>query len=70
MKDKDLSSVGVGRVIELGVDFPDLGIKERDEIQMTVAVKRSGKELESWPKGGVIAFKAPDEDFESSNWLV
>ncbi len=67
---KNMDSVSVGRVIELGVDFADLGIKERDEIQMTVSVKRHDKELEYWPKGGVISFKAPDEEFESANWLV
>lgn len=67
---KDLQSVGVGRVIEAGIDFSDLGIKERDEINLTVSVKRSGRELEYWPKGGVISFRAPDEDFESANWFV
>lgn len=69
-KTRELAALGVGRIIEMGIDFSDLGIKEHDEIQMTVSVKRYDNELECWPKGGIIAFKAPDEDFESANWFV
>lgn len=69
-KVKDLDSFGVSRVIEMGVDFADLGIKEGEEVHLTVSVKRDGKELEYWPKGGIIVFKAPDEDFVASSWFV
>lgn len=69
-KTKSLTTYGVGRIIEIGVPFCDLEIKDGDEVNFTVAVRKSGKEIESWPKGGMIVFKAPDEEFAASSWFV
>ncbi len=69
-KEKDLSTIAVSRIIEIGVDFADLEIKEKDEIEFVVSAKKHGREFESWPKGGMLALRAPDKDFEMSNWIV
>ncbi len=70
VKVKDIDTYGVKKIIEVGVLFSDLNIKPKDEVNFTVALKKDGKELERWPKGGLISFNAPDEDFEASSWFV
>ena len=67
---KNIKTFAVNKIFEIGIPFADIGIKSGDEIHFTVSVKKDGKELESWPKGGVIVFKAPDEEFLSSSWFV
>lgn len=69
-KVKDLDTFGVCNVIEVGIPFSDIGIKGGDEVHLCVSVKKDGKELENWPKGGVIMFNAPDEDYIASSWFV
>ncbi len=67
---KDLSGFAVKKVIEIGIPFSEIKVKPGDEVHFNIAVKKGGNELESWPKGGIIVFKAPDEDFITSSWFV
>jgi hypothetical protein len=69
-KVKSIDSFSVKKVIEIAVPFSDLEIKKGDEVQLAVCVKKDCRELENWPKGGIIVFKAPDEDYLASSWFV
>ncbi|MEK7375819.1 MAG: hypothetical protein AABZ57_01445, partial [Candidatus Margulisiibacteriota bacterium] len=67
---KEVCSVEAKRIIEIGIDFKDLEIAPKAEVNFAVAVKKDDKELERWPKGGIITFNCPDEEFESESWFV
>jgi len=69
-KKQDLDTFAVKKIVEIGVPFADLEIKKGEEVQMSVLVKKDCRELENWPKGGIIVFKAPDEEFLASAWFV
>ncbi len=69
-KVKTTGSVAVNKIIELGVPFADLEIAPGAEVHLTVSVKKDGKDIENWPKGGVIIFRAPDDEYIASSWFV
>ncbi|MCX5749133.1 MAG: glycoside hydrolase family 57 protein [Candidatus Saganbacteria bacterium] len=69
-KKSGISTFAVKKIIEIGVPFSVLEIRQGDEVQLNVSVKKDCRELESWPKGGIINFKAPDEDYLASSWFV
>ena len=58
------------KILELAAGFKDLEIEPKSEVNLAVTVKKEGKELERWPKGGIIVFNCPDEEFEAESWFV
>lgn len=67
---KELETFGIRRIVELGVSFADLGVKKGEKVDFQVFVGRGGLEVEKWPRGGTIAFNAPDERYEQEQWIV
>lgn len=69
-KIKQIETYGANKIIEIGVKFSDLEIVSGAEVAFLVSVKKDGKNIETWPKGGMIIFNAPEEDFEAKSWFV
>jgi alpha-amylase/alpha-mannosidase (GH57 family) len=67
---KNTGSVGVGKIVEMSVSYEDVEVKPGDEIQMIVSVEKETQELERWPRGGSINFKAPDKDYLEKRWTI
>ena len=64
------TDLAVGRIIELGVAFRDLGIKSGDKYFFTIILYKDGLELERFPRAGTIPFVVPDERFQSLMWQL
>jgi len=57
--------VSLGEVLELGVSFADLGIKQGEEVRFIVEiVDQDGDVLERWPRQHFFAVRTPVEDHE------
>jgi len=69
-KVKDIESFCVGRIIEIGLSFSDIAINLGDDACVSVIIGKDGGELERWPRGGLICFSAPTEDYEARFWKV
>ncbi len=67
---KELSSFGIGRIVELGIPFADLGVKSGQHLEFTVVVYKDKQELERWPRGGGITVIVPSESYEQEQWYV
>ncbi|MCX5751279.1 MAG: glycoside hydrolase family 57 protein [Candidatus Saganbacteria bacterium] len=69
-KISNLETFAIKKVIEIGFPFALLEVEPDQEVQFSVSVMRMDQELEVWPKGGVIAFNVPTENFEAEHWFV
>jgi len=69
-QETSINTVAAKDIIELAVPFDLIGVKQNDEVQLFVTVKRAGSEVEKWPYRGYIQFKVPTEDFEATMWQV
>ena len=69
-KEKELKTFAVGRIIEMAIPFPDLGVEAGQKVEFAVVIYKGGQELERWPKDGSITVTAPTVDFELENWSV
>jgi len=67
---RELESFGVGRIIEMGIPFPDLEARPSQLVELVVVVYKDGQELERWPRGGVITVTVPTETYEQEQWYV
>ena len=67
---KTIDSVGVGRVVEMGIPFSEIGASVNDEVQFIIVVEKDHQELERWPRGGSINVRVPDVDYEEKQWSV
>jgi alpha-amylase/alpha-mannosidase (GH57 family) len=67
---KTIDSVGVKRIVEMGVPFSEIGACANDEVQFVTAVEKDDQELERWPRGGSINFSVPGSDYEEKQWSV
>ena len=65
-----LESFGVGRIIELGIPFSQLGAAAGQTVEFVIVVSKDGQELERWPKGGGITITVPTEAYEQEQWYV
>ncbi len=65
------TTVAVGKIAELGVNFKDLAMKAGDKGFFSVLLyDQNGMELERLPKTGTIAFTVPDVDYQSYMWQL
>lgn len=69
-KTKDIDRFAVNKIIEIGVEFSDLEIGKGCDVSFALTVKKDGNVVERWPKGGMIVFTSPGEDFEAQSWFV
>jgi alpha-amylase/alpha-mannosidase (GH57 family) len=70
VKVKELTSFAANKIIEFAVPFADLGVKPGEELHFTITVAHRGNELERWPRGGMIAFRAPTLSYETDQWSL
>lgn len=62
--------VAMGKIIELGVSFGDINVKQGMRVNFSVMLSEDGIERERWPKMGYISFTVPDESFQSRMWQI
>ncbi|MBN3033916.1 MAG: glycoside hydrolase [Candidatus Saganbacteria bacterium] len=67
---RSLESFGLGRIIELGLPFSDLGAAPGQKLEFLVVVAKQGQELERWPRGGGITVTVPTESYEEEQWFI
>ncbi|MFA4966674.1 MAG: glycoside hydrolase family 57 protein [Candidatus Margulisiibacteriota bacterium] len=67
---KKMNSFAIKKIVEFSIPFSDLGINPGDELQFCIVIMKDGKELERWPRGGVISLKAPTTTYEMEQWSV
>jgi alpha-amylase/alpha-mannosidase (GH57 family) len=65
-----LISISSDRVVELGVPFKTLGVKNGDEIRLFINIDAGERGLERWPVKGFLSIDIPPEDFEQQHWIV
>jgi hypothetical protein len=66
----ELTSFGVGRIIELGLPFAELGAVTNQQIEFVVVVYKEGQEIERWPRGGGVTVAVPSETYKEEQWYV
>lgn len=67
---KELETVAVGRTIEIGMPFSELGGEAGQILEFIVVAYKNGQELERWPRGGGITISVPTETYEQEQWCV
>jgi alpha-amylase/alpha-mannosidase (GH57 family) len=67
---KQLDSVAVDKIIELGIPFTDLGAAAGDIVQLQFHIKHGEIDLQRCPANGVIQFTVPAENYEDLMWSV
>ena len=67
---KTIDSVGVGRIVEMGIPFSDIGASVNDEVRFITVIEKDHQELERWPRGGSINIRVPAADYEEKQWSV
>jgi alpha-amylase/alpha-mannosidase (GH57 family) len=70
MEIKELDSFGVGRIIEIGIPFRELGAHPAKKIEFVVVVCKDGQEIERWPRGGMISLTPHTDTYEQDQWYV
>jgi alpha-amylase/alpha-mannosidase (GH57 family) len=55
-------------VLECAIQFRDIQAKERDELNLFVAVRKGSEQLERCPWRGYISLTVPSPDFEAMMW--
>jgi alpha-amylase/alpha-mannosidase (GH57 family) len=67
---KSVQTVGINNIVEMSVNFSDIGAKPKDEIHFIVTIEKDSQELERWPRGGSINLNVPEADYEEKQWSV
>jgi hypothetical protein len=67
---RSVQTVGIKNIVEMSVNFSDIGAKPKDEIHFIVTIEKGAQELERWPRGGSINLNAPEADYEDKQWSV
>ncbi|MBU0574395.1 MAG: hypothetical protein KKH83_07975 [Candidatus Margulisbacteria bacterium] len=70
LKIEKFKTYAVEKVIEFGIPFGDLKARADDKLDFSLAVFKDGKEIERWPRGGMINIVVPGEHFNLENWTV
>ncbi len=65
-----LSSIGHGKIIELGIPFKDLQLEAGQPFQLSVLLVHNGVEVERYPRTHPVSLTVPDEHFEVERWRV
>jgi len=60
----------VHTVVECAVPFLLLGFSPGTVCEFVLVVRRDGKELERWPRDGLLALDVPSDTFELDHWTV
>jgi alpha-amylase/alpha-mannosidase (GH57 family) len=58
----------VGEILECAIPFKAIGAKERDELNLFLALRRGEDEIERCPWRGYITITTPTADFEARMW--
>jgi len=65
---KKITDIEIRDIFEIGVSFSDLGAKEKDELNLFIAVLINGEEMERCPWRGYISLNVPTTEFEAMLW--
>ncbi len=68
VKIKPIQSVAVEKIIEIGISFADIGVKDDEEIAFVIIVEKEGLEMERWPNRNLVRFIKPKEDYFVAHW--
>ena len=68
IKIKPIQSVAVEKIIEIGISFTDIGVKDDEEIAFVIIVEKEGLEMERWPNRSLVRFIKPKEDYFIAHW--
>jgi len=66
----EVSTLGIGAIIEAGVPFSLMGWKLKDRYNFIVEIRENGKLVETAPLNGYLTLQVPDQDFEQLMWSV
>lgn len=69
-KIKKIKEVALEQILELGVSFADLGVKENDKVKILLKLIKNGKILNIVPHYRPISFLVPGADFDASQWVA
>ncbi len=67
-KIKDMTEVAMQDVLEIAIPFKDINAKEKDELNLYIAVLKGEEEIERCPWRGYISITVPTPDFEAIMW--
>lgn len=67
-KARDITDVAVQDIFEIGIPFPDLNAKEKEEIDFFISILKEDEEIERHPWRGYISVIVPSPDFEAMMW--
>jgi alpha-amylase/alpha-mannosidase (GH57 family) len=65
---KSLRNVAAREIFELEIPFSELQVKENDEINFSIDIKRNGDEVERCPWRGYITVTVPSSWYEAIMW--
>lgn len=65
-----LDSAGVAQIVELGIPFKDLGVRENQAVEFALKILIDGNLAERMPHEGYVAQKIAIDDLEKYYWIV
>jgi alpha-amylase/alpha-mannosidase (GH57 family) len=68
IKVKSIERIALDQILELAIGFEDLGVKEDDELRLSLFLEKRGVILEYYPRFGPMLVKVPSKDYESHMW--
>jgi hypothetical protein len=66
----EVTTVGMGQIIELAVPFALLGWKPKERHHFIVEIREKEKVIATYPPNGYLTLEVPDRDFEQLMWSV
>jgi len=66
----DLSMLASGDIIELGLDFAELGAAPGSELKLYLELDAGEYGQLRWPAKGIIVIDVPDGNYENLHWMV
>lgn len=67
---KEIKEIAYKKILEMAVDFQDLGLKPGEEFKLAFFVEENGLTLERQPETGPIKLICPTVDYEAYNWTA
>ncbi|MBI5207664.1 MAG: glycoside hydrolase [Candidatus Firestonebacteria bacterium] len=69
-KVKDINTVALNEIIEIGILKKDIGLQAFSRIEFMLIVFQGNMEIEHWPIDGTISFGIVPDDLESLVWML
>ncbi len=67
---KEFSSFGVEKIVEVGIPFSEIGIRENQNIEFAISLYIGENLAERMPESGYVAQKISIDEFEKYYWVV